>query len=469
MASEQSILPICELSPYMKKWVIKARVTEKSAVRTFSKGGGNGKVFSAVLLDAAGGDIRASFFNEAVDKFSNILEMGRCFTFSQGSIKVANRQYNTTSHRYELTFDKETVVETCQDDSSIEIVKYSFLNLRAVQTKSAPCAVDICGVVTGFLPQMSVTGKDGQALTKREITVADDSATSMTVTLWGERAQQEDKKFEGHPVVALKSVAIKDWQGSRSGSLLQSGSIAFNPAVLEAKRAQEWWSQGGSSQELVQLSSQGGGGGGDSSRMSQNAKPTTLAGLRMAAERLTSQPEVFIATTRLALIQTRKQGEPQPLCYKACQELKEGKSWSCNKRVDETGFCASCNRVGAKSAPRLNMRCRFVDAEDQMWLTCFNEAATKVLGMSAEEVSKLEATAAEKGEAGREELEAAVRKSYFGMPFRLTVRARMETYNGESRANFSVADARPVSYGDRGREMLKDIHEWLGQAAGAGA
>jgi len=461
----QVVLPICELSPYMKKWTIKARVTEKAQLRTFAgKTGGDGKVFSAVLLDAAGGDIRASFFNEAADKFFNVLERGQCFTFSNGSIKVANRQYNTTSHRYELTFDKETIVEKCQDDASIETVKYSFLNLRTVQTKSAPCAVDICGIITNFLPEMTVTGKDGP-LTKRDITVADDSATSMTVTLWGERAQQEDKKFDGNPVVALKSVGLKDYNGNRSGSLLQSGSIVFNPTLNEAKKVQEWWSQGGSSQELVQLSSQTTGGG---DTRAQNAKHTTLAGLRMAADQLTSQPEMFTATTRLALIQTRKQGEPQPLHYKACQEPKEPRSYPCNKRVDETGFCAGCNRIG-KSAPRLNLRCRFVDSEDQTWLTCFNEAATKVLGMSAEQVKELEDAAAVKGEAGREELEAAIKKSYFGTPFRLTVRGKLDTYNGEARPNFSVVDAKPVSYREHGREMLKDVHEFLGQLAKVGA
>jgi len=460
-------LPICELSPYMKKWVIKARVTEKSAVRTFNKSGGDGKVFSAVLLDAAGGDIRASFFNEAADKFNKVLETGKCFTFSQGSIKVANRQFNTTSHRYELTFDKETIVETCQDDASIETVKYSFLSLRTVQTKSLPCVVDVCGIITSFLPAMPVNSKEGQVLTKRDITVADDSATSITVTLWGERAQQEDNKFEGNPVVAVKSIAIKDYSGSRSGSLLQTGSIVFNPAVTEAKRVQEWWSQGGSSQELVQLSNQG-NGGADGAR-ARNAKQTTLAGLRLAADQLTSQPEIFMATTRLALVQTRKQGEPQPLHYVACQEPKEaGKAWACNKRVDAQGFCAACNRAG-KTTPKLNVRCRFVDAEDQSWLTVFHEAASKVLGMSAEEVKKLEDAAAEKGEAGREELDSTIRKTYFGTPLRLTVRAKMDTYNGETRPNFSVIDARPVSYADRGRELLKDIGEMLGQLAQAGA
>merc|ERR1719446_1378586 len=100
---------------------------------------------------------------------------------------------------------------------------------------------------------MSLTSKDGKELVKREITIADDTATSMTIALWAERAQQEDKVFEGNPVVTLKSVAVKDWQGSRSGSLLQSG-----------------------------------GGGADFAR-ARNSTATTLTGVRLASERLSSQ------------------------------------------------------------------------------------------------------------------------------------------------------------------------------------
>jgi hypothetical protein len=288
----------------------------------------------------------------------------------------------------------------------------------------------------------------------------------MTVTLWGKRAELEDKEFEGNPTIALKSVYVKDFNGSRAGSLLQSGAIALNHTSSEAKRVKEWWSQGGSSQDLVNLSTQG-GGAGDS--RAQNAKRTTLAGMKLAADQLTSQGEIFTATARLALIQTRKQGEPQPLSYKACVEPKEGRGLPCNKRVDETGFCASCDKTNAKTASRVVLRCIYVDAEDQAWLTTFHEAAIKVLGMSAEDVSKLEEAAAEKGEAGREELDAAIRKMYFAQPIRLTVRGKLDTYNGDTRPNFSVIDARPVSYGERGREMLKDVHEFLGQMATAGA
>jgi len=458
-AAGQAFLPICELSAYQRKWVIKARVTNKAPLRTFTKGNGEGKVFHTELLDALGGEIKASFFNQAADKFYDMLENGKCFTLSRGQVRIANKQFNRTNHRYELIFDKEALVEPASDDASIDAVKFTFVTLRALMTRAVPCTVDLCGIVSGFGTTVSVKSKDGQELVKRDITIADDSATSMTVTLWGDRAKQEDKVFEGNPVVTLKAVGVKDWNNSRSGSLLQGGALVFNSTAPEAARVQQWWSQGGSSQDLVQLSQQAGGGGGDAAR-ARNATATTISGVRRASESVSSQPEHFSMVARLALVQTRKQGEPQPLHYMACQEPKESNGWPCNKRVDESGFCASCNRAG-KVAPRLNMRCRFLDYEDQVWLTSFHEAATRILGMSGEEVRALELTAAEKGEAGREELDNVIRKKYFDKPINVTVRAKLDTYNGEARTNVTVVDARPVSYGEHGRRMLKDIHELL--------
>jgi len=468
MASAQAFLPIAELSAYTNKWVIKARVTNKAPLRTFSKGSGQGKVFSVDLLDASGGEIRASFFNVAADKFFDTLEKGKCFTFSKGGIKVANKQYNPCSHKYELAFDKDAIVEAAGEDASIEAIKFSFVALKALATRSVPCTADLCGVITSFKPIMSVTAKDGTELTKREVTIVDDSATSMTVTLWGDRAKQEDKVFEGNPVITLKSVAVKEFRESKAGSLSQSGALIFKSEAPEAKRVQEWWSQGGSTQEVLDLSEIKAGTGNPQAR---NATATTLAGIRLATDRLSSEPELFSIVARLALVQTRKQGEIQPLHYMACQEPREskfGKPLPCNKRVDQSNFCASCNLAG-KVAPRLNVRCRFVDFEDQAWLTSFHEAASKILNMTGEEVRAMELAAAEKGEAGREELDAKIKANYFDKPMSVTVRAKLDSYNGEARANVTVVDARPVAYGEHGRQMLKDIHSLLAKEANAGA
>merc|ERR1719162_2442162 len=152
----------------------------------------------------------------------------------------------------------------------------------------------------------------------------------------------------------------------------------------------------------------------------------------------------------------------------ACQEPKEGKGLPCNKRVDEGGFCPTCNKAG-KVAARLIARCSFVDFEDAAWLTCFHKGAVKVMGMSGEEIRALETAAAEKGEAGSEELDAKIREQYFSKPISLTVRAKMDSYNGEPRTNCTVIDAKPVSHGDHGRVMLKDIEAMLANHAVAGA
>merc|ERR1719502_1039370 len=138
--TEQSFLPISELSAYQSKWVIKARVTNKAQLRTFKKGNGEGKVFSVDLLDAAGGEIRASFFNDAAAKFINTIEVKKCYKFSKGSAKIANKQFNNTNHRYELTFENSAVIEAVADDAEIgELSSFKFVDIGAVAQKQTPC------------------------------------------------------------------------------------------------------------------------------------------------------------------------------------------------------------------------------------------------------------------------------------------------------------------------------------------
>lgn len=245
MVAEQVFFPISELSSYQSKWTIRARVTDKAPVRTFRKGNGEGKVFHVGLLDADGGEIRASFFNEAVDTFFDKLQKGKCYTLSNGSVRIANRQFNQCNHRYELAFDKIGRIEECQDVAQIESFVLKLVDLRAVQSRPLPFFVDLCGVITSAAPLLSFTSRDGKELVKRELTIADSTATSMDITLWGDRAKKEDKAFEGNPVVVLKGVNVKEWNGGRSGSLLQSGHLLFDHAIPEVQQMKEICCVGG--------------------------------------------------------------------------------------------------------------------------------------------------------------------------------------------------------------------------------
>eukprot|EP00928_Gymnodinium_smaydae_P020576 TRINITY_DN1794_c0_g1_i2.p1 TRINITY_DN1794_c0_g1~~TRINITY_DN1794_c0_g1_i2.p1 ORF type:complete len:455 (-),score=110.45 TRINITY_DN1794_c0_g1_i2:373-1737(-) len=444
------LLPISEISTYNSRWTIRARVTNKAPLRSFSKNGGSsGKVFSCDLLDKEGGEIRASFFNDAADKYFDIMNPGKCFELSRGNVKVANRQYSNLNHRYELNFDRDAQVTEVPEDNTIESFKFHFTDLREVQAKAVPHRFDLCGVVVSYKPTLAFTSKEGKELVKCEITLADDTAMTMDVAVWGDRAK-DDSKFAGQPIIALKGVLVKEWNGGRAGSLLQDGGISFAPEGPEAARVKKWWSQGGSSQSLTALSAQAGAGAGGQSK---NAKQLSLAELRQVAEKVGDKPEYYAVYARLALVQTRKQGEPQPLTYLACTEPREGTNGLlCQRRVDESGFCAACNKA-TKPAARMNTRCRFSDSGDSAWLTTFHDGAEVALHMTAEEARKREAEGAD--------MEAQLRASYFAEPLRLTVRAKLDHYQGEARPNISCIDAKPVDRRQHGRQLLAELREML--------
>lgn len=454
----QHCIPISELSSYQAKWVIRGRITDKAPLRTFNKSGGaQGRVFHVNVLDAEGGEIRACFFNEAADKFFDKVERGKCYTMSKGAVRIANRQYNPCNHRYEIVFDKVAEVDEAPDDGQIEAVKFHFVDLRTVQDRPTPCTVDICGVVAEAKPTFAFTSKDGKSLVKREIIVADDSAVSMSVTLWGDRAQTDDSAFQGNPVVCVKSVMVKEWNGGRAGSLAQNGALLLGEKecakIPQVSKVQAWWMQGGNSQDLKALSKAGGSGGG---RSGSTGKAVDISEMRASAANLRDQTEICTVHCRLALVQTKKQGEAQPLYYVACAEPKESNGLPCNRRLDPSGVCPVCNRTG-KSAVRLNLRCRFADYGDNCWLTTFDEAAQSILDLTGEKAQEIE-----QGEGGRDALEAALRARYFsGGLLELTVRYKLDTYGGELKPNITCIGARPASRGQRGRAMLREIQELL--------
>jgi len=284
-------MPIAEISPYMNKWTVKARIASRSQLRSFQRkgGGAEGKVFHVEIVDAGGGEIRASFFDKAAVGHYELLQVGKVFTFSSkgAQVKIANRQYNTTNSRYELTFDKGAeIMESSGEIAPVPVV-FAFTDLRAVQAlRALPCRVDVVGVVKEFRPVGTVRTKEGKELAKRDIIIADDTSSSMKVTLWSKIAERPDTDFEGTPTIALKGVLLKEWNGGRDGSLGDSSVILLNPEGLpEAARIQQWWSQGGKSQNLTPLGASGGAGGA-----AKNAQRVSVSEMRRNAELVSDKP-----------------------------------------------------------------------------------------------------------------------------------------------------------------------------------
>lgn len=65
---------ISSLTPYHNKWVIKARVTNKSDMRSWSNSRGEGKLFNVDLMDESG-EIRCTAFRDLAEKYFDYLQV----------------------------------------------------------------------------------------------------------------------------------------------------------------------------------------------------------------------------------------------------------------------------------------------------------------------------------------------------------------------------------------------------------
>lgn len=323
--SEHLTMPIESLSPYQNKWVIKARVMSKSAIRTWSNAKGEGKLFSMDLCDETG-EIRCTGFRDMVDRYYDMLEIDKVYYISKCQLKPANKQYSQLKNDYEMTMNSDTQIQPCIEEySSIPKMKYDLVTITDLADKPADSVVDVIGICKEAGPVQKFTSRANKELTKREITLIDQSNASISLTLWGNEAVTFND-FD-NPVVFLKGAKLGEYNGGKTLGALQSTVIKINPELPEGIRLRGWFENGGSDGNFVTLSTRSGGG-----NISTDFCTFHEAKLKnMGAEK----PEYFQI---MGMIHTIRSDN---MMYKACP------NGDCNKKVVDmnngTYRCDKCN------------------------------------------------------------------------------------------------------------------------------
>ena len=83
-----TVIPFKALNPNYKKWCIQGRVLAKTPIHEYTNQRGPGKLFGFDLIDCSGEEIHVSAFNNFVDTFYSLVEIGTVYTISNGTIKT---------------------------------------------------------------------------------------------------------------------------------------------------------------------------------------------------------------------------------------------------------------------------------------------------------------------------------------------------------------------------------------------
>ncbi|KAJ3720451.1 hypothetical protein C8R42DRAFT_642889 [Lentinula raphanica] len=111
--------PIESLGPYQNNWTIKARIIQKTELKSFSNVRGEGKVFNVTFKDETG-EIRATAFNAIADDLYPKLKEGKVYYVSKGKVQ----------NDFEITLEAKTEIEECEEASSLPTIKYNFVTLQ---------------------------------------------------------------------------------------------------------------------------------------------------------------------------------------------------------------------------------------------------------------------------------------------------------------------------------------------------
>ncbi|KAK4153912.1 hypothetical protein C8A00DRAFT_14919 [Chaetomidium leptoderma] len=434
--SASTIYPIEAVSPYANKWTIKARVTSKSEIRTWHKASGPGKLFSVNLLDESG-EIRATGFNNEVDQFYDMLHEGSVYFISTPcKVQLAKKQFSNLPNDYELMFDRDTVIEKADDQSSVPQVRYNFCNIQELQEVEKDATVDLVGVLKETNAVDQIVSKTTQKpYDKRELVLVDDTGYSVRVTIWGKTATEFDASPES--IIAFKGMRVSDF-GGRSLSLLSSGTMAIDPDIPEAHKLKGWYDASGRNNTFAthsNMSSVGAATGrSDEFKTVGQIKSENLG---------MDQPEYFMVKGTIVHI------KHENFAYPAC--LSE----NCSKKVTDMGNgtwrCEKCNITHERPQWRYILSIDVSDHTGHAWLSCFDDTARVIMGMSADELTELNASS-----------EASFNAAFDAANCRKLVfrcRAKMDTFGEQPRVRSQVMSVGPMDYKSEGNKLAELIKQ----------
>lgn len=412
-------ITIDQISAYQTQWSIKARVSFKGDIKTWSNARSSGKLFSFNLMDETG-QIKVTCFNAAADKYFDIIQENKAFYITKARVGVANKKFSNLSHACELTFENETILEPCEDEA-VAPIKFNFVKLNELANLENNAYVDVLGIIKEVGENRSFTSKaTGKEFERRDIVIVDETQTAINVGLWNKTAR--DFNLDVGTPIAIRDAKINEFNGKQL-TLVFTSIIVSNPNVPEAYKLKGWYDKEGSLGNYTNLRS--------TTTISNNlsSKDSILERLTIKAvneQKLgydASKPDFFTLKASVSFIR------PENFSYPACS------STDCSKKViqqsDGTWRCEKCSLNFPTPNHRYIMTASILDETGQMWINLFNEQAQTLIGVDANKLLEIK-------EKSPTALKNYLNDKVLYKEYAFRIKASLDSYNGQDRVRFQV-------------------------------
>ncbi|KAF8117251.1 hypothetical protein N665_0012s0251 [Sinapis alba] len=439
-----TIVPIAALNPYQGRWTIKVRVTSKGELRRFNSTRGEGKVFSFDLVDAAGGEIRVTCFNDVVDRFFDMIVVGNVYLITKGNLKPARKEYNHLPNDYEIQLDNASTIQQCfEDDATIPRNQFHFRDICAIETMESNSIIDVIGIVSSISPTGSIMRKNGTEAQKRALQLKDMSGRSVEVTMWGNFCNAEGQRLQSlcdsgvFPVLAVKAGRISEFNGKQV-STIGSSQLVVEPDLPEARELRAWYEREGRNAPCISISREFSGAG----RQEVRKVITQIKDENLGTS---EKPDWITVSATISFMKVEN------FCYTACPIVNGDRP--CSKKVtnngDGTWRCEKCDKCVDECDYRYILQLQLQDHTGVTWATAFQEAGEEIMGMPAKDLYYMK-----NEDRDEEKFEDIIRKAAF-TKYIFKLKVKEETFSDESRVKATVVKAEKLDYSSDTRSLLE--------------
>eukprot|EP01006_Ploeotia_vitrea_P066333 TRINITY_DN94774_c0_g1_i1.p1 TRINITY_DN94774_c0_g1~~TRINITY_DN94774_c0_g1_i1.p1 ORF type:complete len:510 (+),score=55.47 TRINITY_DN94774_c0_g1_i1:81-1532(+) len=454
--SQDIFQPIASLTPYTGKWRIKARVIDKSGIREWNNARGTGKLFSFTLADSTGEAIRATMFQEGVDKYYEFLENDKVYIFSGGTIKTANKKWSTLPANYEISMDANCYIDgPLQDDNSITRETVHFTQIGKIRTKEANSLVNVLAAVIEVKDVQNLRTKDFREITKRTVIIGDDSNVTTELTLWGDSAHG----FVAPPgtVICCKDCKVNEYNQSKSLGTSRDHPPTFpeDQQYQQIPLLRDWYQMYASGQIQPETLTNKTFNEGPKDRRPLGVILSEGMGTKLNDKGDGGIPEFLNVRAWMFNLKTEN------MVYAACGH--------CNKKLEGTGDGATyrCNKC-MKNVDNLAWRyiLNFVihDHTGQQWVTAFGDSAEGLMGSTVTPPGKLPAAIFQENETNNPGYKEELARALTFRPYvvRLKVQDQKMRDSDEMRLRCTAMRIEPIAldWSKECQQLLADIDRY---------